>query len=72
MRMDEISKPSDELYDRDNAVEIKAGNFLWELAPDTSANAQTAKKKERGERLCVFCVDFEFLWRKLMWCHLKC
>lgn len=45
--MDELSPPSDEVYDNSNAVELKAAYFIWEVAPDTTL-PDKKKKRERG------------------------
>ncbi|KAL4230542.1 Multidrug resistance-associated protein 5 [Mactra antiquata] len=44
---EEHEKPTDEVFDKDNAVEVKAASFVWETMPDSSTKVDM-KKIENG------------------------
>lgn len=61
--MEEHTKPTDEVFNRDNAVEIKAANFVWETLqiptekPDDLKSEKRIKKKRKSSGKWRFAED---------------
>ena len=46
--MEEFQQPSDEVYDKDNVVEVKAANFVWDNMLDQNSHVDTDKSAKRS------------------------
>jgi hypothetical protein len=54
--MEEYIPPSNEVYDKENVVEIKAANFIWDNILDQSSQVNIEKfaKRSSGKCLSIF------------------
>lgn len=51
--MDEYIPPSTEVLEKDNVIEMKSANFVWEKMPDPRTDSEIGKdKKIRRKESC--------------------